>query len=92
MDFRLEVKKQKIILVQEKGNEKLLLTKKWLLNKINLIWQKIQIKESISSVSFKTEKEVKTVDDNLEFSEEVEFDDGNELNEVLDDDIVLEKE
>ncbi len=54
--------------------------------------KKIEIKETINSVDLKTEKEVKTVDDNLELSEEVEFDDDNELNEVLDDDIVLEKE
>ena len=46
----------------------------------------ISNKAPISSVDFKTEKEVETVDDNLELSEEVEFDD-DELNEVLKDDI-----
>ena len=36
-------------------------------------------------------KEVETVDDNLELSKEVEFDD-EELNEVLEDDTSLEEE
>ena len=54
--------------------------------------KKIQIKETINSVDFKTEKEVKIIDDNSELSEEVEFDDDNELNEVLEDDVSLEKE
>ena len=46
-------------------------------------------KESV--VDFKTEQKVETVDNNLELSEEVEFDD-DELNEVLKDDINLKKE
>ena len=39
----------------------------------------------------KQKKEVETVDDNLELSKEVEFDD-DELNEVLEDDDSLEEE
>ena len=50
----------------------------------------IQKKAPISSVDFKTEKEVETVDDNLELSEEVEFDD-DELNEVLENDTISRK-
>ena len=52
--------------------------------------KKIQKKTTDSSVDFKTEKKVETVDNNLELSEEVEFDD-DELNEVLKDDISLKK-
>ncbi len=51
----------------------------------------MQKKVTINSVDFKIEKEVETVDDNLELSKEVEFDD-DELNEVLEDDTSLEKE
>ena len=51
----------------------------------------IQKKAPISSVDFKKEKEVERVDDNLELSKEVEFDD-NELNEVLENDVNLDKE
>ena len=42
-------------------------------------------------LSFKTEKEVETLDDNLELSKEVEFDD-NELDEALENDINLQEE
>ena len=45
----------------------------------------MQKKAPISAIDIKTEKEVKKVDDNLELSEEVEFDD-DEINEVLEDD------
>ena len=48
-------------------------------------------KAPISSVDFKKEKEFETVDDNPEISKEVEFDD-DELDEVLEDAIDLEKE
>ena len=51
----------------------------------------IQKKITDSPVGFKTEQKVETVDNNLELSEEVEFDD-DELNEVLKDDISLKKE
>ena len=51
----------------------------------------IQKKTIDSPVDFKTEQKVETVDNNLELSEEVEFDD-DELNEVLKDDINLKKE
>ena len=54
--------------------------------------KKMQIKKTDSSIGFKTDEEVKTVDDSLELSEEVEFDDADELNEVLEDDISLKKE
>ena len=54
--------------------------------------EKIIQKKTIDSlVDFKTEQKVETVDNNLELSEEVEFDD-DELNEVLKDDINLKKE
>ena len=42
----------------------------------------IKKKETISSVDFKTEKESNIIDNDLELSEEVEFDD----NEALEDD------
>ena len=48
-------------------------------------------KAPVSSVDFKTEKEVKTLDDNLELSKEVEFDD-DELDAVVEDDVNLEEE
>ena len=51
----------------------------------------IKKRAPISSVNFKLEEPVVTEKDNLELSEEVEFDD-DELKEVLDDDISLEKE
>ena len=51
----------------------------------------IQKKTSDSPADFKTEQKVETADNNLELSEEVEFDD-DELNEVLKDDISLKKE
>ena len=51
----------------------------------------IQKKAPISSLDFKTEKKVETVDDNLELSEEVEFED-DELNEVLKEDANSEEE
>ena len=48
-------------------------------------------KTTISSVDFKKGKEVETVEDHLELSKEVEFDD-NELDDVIENDIDLEKE
>ena len=51
----------------------------------------IQKKVPFNSVGFKTEKEVAAVDNNLELSKEVEFDD-DELNEVLENDTSLEDE
>ena len=45
-------------------------------------------KVTINTVDFKTAKEVEKVDNDLEISEEVEFDD----NEVLEDDINFKKE
>ena len=51
----------------------------------------ISNKAPLSSVGFKPEKKVETLDENLELSKEVEFDDV-ELNEVLGDDTSLEKE
>ena len=60
-----------------------------------VLWASSEIimsnKAPVSSVDFKTEKEVKTLDDNLELSKEVEFDD-DELNEVLENDTSLKKE
>ena len=49
----------------------------------------IQKKITDSPVGFKTEQKVETVGNNLELSEEVEFDDDDELNEVLEDDTSL---
>ena len=46
---------------------------------------------SISSFGINTEKEVEKIDDNIELSKEVEFDD-DELNEVLIDDTSQEEE
>ena len=51
----------------------------------------IQKKVLISTLDTKAEKEVETVDDNLELSKEVEFGD-DELNEVLENDIIKEEE
>ena len=51
--------------------------------------KQIKRKRTNSSLDFKTDEEVKTVGDNLELSEEVEFDDDDELNEVLEDDTSL---
>ena len=51
----------------------------------------IQKKAPISSLDFKTEKEVEKVDDNLELSQEVEFND-DEFKEVLEDDLIEKKE
>ena len=51
----------------------------------------IQNKAPISSIDLKTEKKVETVDDNLELSEEVDFDE-DELDKVLENDTSLEKE
>ena len=51
----------------------------------------ISNKTTISSVDFKKEKEVETVEDHLELSKEVEFDD-NEFNEVLENDPIEEEE
>ena len=48
-------------------------------------------KAPVNSLDFKMKKEVETVDDNLELSKEVEFDD-EELNEVLENDTSLEEE
>ena len=48
----------------------------------------IQKKTTINSVDVKTENEVETVDNDLELSEEVEFDD----NEVLEDDVDFKDE
>ena len=53
---------------------------------------KIQKKKIVSSVDFKTEKEVDTADNNLVLSEEVEYDEDDELNEVLEDNNILEKD
>ena len=51
----------------------------------------IQNKAPISSIDLKTEKKVEAVDDNLELSEEVDFDE-DELDKVLENDTSLEKE
>ena len=51
----------------------------------------IQKKTTVNFENLKTEKKVETVNDDLELSEEVEFD-GDELNEALEDDINLKKE
>ena len=48
-------------------------------------------KTAISSVDFKAEKEVETIDDNLELSKEVEFDD-NGIDEIIENDVDLEEE
>jgi uncharacterized protein (TIGR02300 family) len=51
----------------------------------------IQKKKIISSEGFKTEKKAEKEDNNLELSEEVEFDD-NELDEILENNNSLEKD
>ena len=51
----------------------------------------MQKKVPVNSFDFKMKKEAETVDDNLELSKEVEFDD-EELNEVLENDNSLEEE
>ena len=51
----------------------------------------MQKKAPISSIDLKTEKKVETEDDNLELSEEVEFDE-DELDKVLKNDTSLKKE
>ena len=51
----------------------------------------IQNKITANFVDFKTKKKVEIVEDNLELSEEVGFDD-DELDQVLKDDTSLEKE
>ena len=51
----------------------------------------MQNKAPISSIDLKTEKKVEAVDDNLELSEEVDFDE-DELDKVLENDTSLEKE
>ena len=51
----------------------------------------MQKKVPVNSFDFKMKKEAETVDDNLELSKEVEFDD-EELNEVLDNDNIVEEE
>ena len=51
----------------------------------------IQKKTAVNFEGFKTEKKVETVDDNLELSEEVGFDD-DEINAVIEDDISAKQE
>ena len=53
--------------------------------------KKIQKKVPINSLELKTKKEVETLNDDLDLSKEVEFDD-NELNEVIGNDAGSEEE
>ena len=53
--------------------------------------KKIQKKVPINSLELKTKKEVDTLNDDLELSKEVEFDD-NELNEVIGNEASSEEE
>ena len=46
----------------------------------------IKKKASVSSDKFKIKEEIKTENDDVELSEEVEFNDDNDLNEILVDD------
>ncbi len=51
----------------------------------------IKKKASVSSDKFKIKEEIKTENDDVELSEEVEFNDDNDLNEILLDDNNLDK-